>query len=180
METQNIFEPFNRFAPDPIFMDPIDVDPNAYPLPPVYQDPGGGIIPVKDPIYNGGGVIINPPALRGYVYSGTVRDAYSEQPLPGATVSIMRGGQVVARIAADGSGNFSVSVDEFPADQITITEVAHKSFSWPASESQHTFDLEPGPVTLPPVLLPPGSKANYTWLLWLGGGLLVAKSQKWI
>ena len=179
MENDIFFVP-NKFA-DPVnFIDPIPVGPpDPYgngPLPPIWLPPAPiDDDPVKDPV-NGNG-----PAFRSYLYSGTVRDAYTEQPLPGATVTLYAGGKILAQQAANGAGVFQMSVGEYPADSITISEVSHKTYNWPASEAQHVFDLEPEVKDLPPVVIiaPPGAKKN-NLILWAIAGLLIAKSQKWI
>lgn len=175
MDNDVFFVP-NKFADPPVPIDPIPV---TDPLPPIWNP----LPPIKDypPKDNGdgGGGPIKDPYLRAYLYSGVVRDAYTEQPLPGATVRINKGLSILAQQVADRNGNFQIQIGEYPADSITITEVSHKPYSWPASEAQHTFDLEPDVKDIDPVVLPPGThKTNY--LVWIIGGLVVAKWQKWI
>lgn len=176
MQEENVFIPFNKFAPDPIFIDPIPV---VDPLPPIW------LPPVPYPPKDGGtGPGPNPPVkdpyLRAYIYSGVVRDAYTEQPLPGATVRLNTGRGIMAQQVADRNGRFEIHTGEFPADTITISEVSHKPFTWPASEVQHTFDLEPDVKDIDPVVLPPGTRKNYQWVLIGLVALFIAKEEKMI
>ena len=186
---QNIFVPFNRFmpapymtnpidvvgkfAPGPIDLNPIDVviDPYAPdPLPPVY------LPPIKDynpPVYDPG------PAFRSFDYSGQVRDAISELPLPSATVRIYANGNLLDQAICDSNGNFQITTN-LQADSITISEAEHNTFNWPASEVQHTFDLERKTGDLPPVTLPPVTIKKTSPLIWIVGIFLLAKWQKLI
>lgn len=165
-----------KFATDPYIFDP-QPDPYATdPLPPLYYPPDPA--PIKDypaPPADGGGGLI----LRSYVYSGYVRDAVSELPLPGATVILYAGGNAVQQGAADSNGGFSFTT-ALPVDSITISEAEHKTFNWPASEVQHIFDLERKAGDLPPVILPPTVAKNGKAIIWIIAAVLIAKSQKWI
>jgi len=158
----------------PIDLDPIWYNDNLGPLPPIYSDP------VKYPVYPGDGPMYpDTEEFRNYDYQGIVRGAYTELPLPGATVALYSKGKLVAQQAANLNGEFFISLAS-PADTITISEVSHQTFTWPASEQNRLFDLIPNEKQIDPVVLPPGVKKKSNYWVWLLAGLVIAKSQKWI
>lgn len=178
MYKDNPFYQIDKFAQPPIFIDPLPV---TDPLPPIWlppapdnQDPKVIVPIIIDPIRI-------PPVkegLRSFVYAGLVRDAVSELPLPYATVRLYAAGNLIDQKITDAKGRFEIVTDK-EGESLVISEAEHKAFQWPASQYQKVFDLERKEITLPPVLLPPGSKKNNTWL-WVIGLAILAKSQKWI
>lgn len=107
-------------------------------------------------------------ASSSYAYSGVVRDAVSESPVPSATIELYRNGTRVAAMAANSAGYFYLSTSE-PATDITISSVGYKTYNWPASEVQDVFDLERDEKDIDPVVLPPtkapGDSNIFLWLL---------------
>lgn len=100
------------------------------------------------------------------VYSGSVIDSVTGEPIPGATVTIFAGATPLHSVAASVNGKFNLSG---AADTIVITSASYKDMIWPASPFQHVFELEPNDQTLDTVTLPgsPAKKQNYSWALLL-------------
>jgi hypothetical protein len=144
------------------------------PLPPVFFSQ------VKDnPIFQDDGTNgpYRLPPLRAFIYSGLVRDSETELPLEFSTVRIYAKGNLLEQQVADSGGRFSIQTND-QADSITISEAEHKTANWPATENQHTFDLERKTGNLPPVILPPGTIHKNKILLWIIAGVIIAKWQK--
>lgn len=141
---------------DPIIKAP-GTDPQLYPV-----DPYPKIDPALDRMIQ---ELAPDGLLQNVVYSGQVADSVTAEPIAGATVQLLRGGQPVASQAANGQGQFSLSTG-IPADQIAISAASYKDMVFPASPYQHNFELEPDVTKLPPVILPPGStKKDHTWMI---------------
>lgn len=149
-----------KTAPDVIWNDDgILVWDNEGPKYPIDNGNGGG---------GGGGTLDDPPIknpkdFRAFLYSGVVRDAQTETPLPGATVILYANGQRLAATAADNQGQFQMAVSS-PAEAITISNVGYQTFNWPASEYQHTFDLERNEKVEDPVVVTAGYGRSWLWM----------------
>lgn len=136
-------------------------------LEPVKENP---ILPADD---GGGGMV----KFRAFNYSGRVQDSVTGEPISGASVSLINGGQIIQRVFANNKGEFSVSM-EGPAEIIEVTAAEYTGWDFPASEQQHVFELERKVKDLPPVLLPGGGSNSWLWLALLGGVAIYDQSQK--
>lgn len=105
---------------------------------------------------------------RSVIYSGIVRDATGELPIPGATVTLYSKGNRVDAMATNSKGEFSFAVPN-QVDAITISSAGYQAMNFPASEFQHVFELERNEVELPPVIVTTHKKSNNLWLLALLG-----------
>lgn len=71
--------------------------------------------------------------------SGNVRDFHSDEPIPFASLTFLKtsiGG------LTDSSGNFSITVDEWPSDSLVITCVGYVPFSFYIDKTQQTIIAE--------------------------------------
>ncbi len=88
------------------------------------------------------------------IYYGRVKDSQTGAGIPGATVILIGGGRSIATAFADSQGDFSITTFIQP-DSINFSSVGYQSFSFPASEYQHTYELEKDYRVIDPVILPP-------------------------
>lgn len=154
---KNVFEEQNYFTEESIMDTPIyftrKIDDTKIPDKIIYTDINES---------GGGGGIKN--TFRAFTYSGIVRDATSELPIPSATVILYANGTRIGGGAANSKGEFAISTDT-EATHITISSVGYKTWNWPASTYQHLFELERDVKDLDPVVVTTTKKNNA--LLWI-------------
>lgn len=115
-------------------------------------------------------------------YSGTIRDAQTETPLPGATVTFLYDGLTMHALAANNDGQFLADLP-LPVTNIQISSAGYISNIYPASIYQHTFDLERNVLTMPPVTVtdtpgPPVAQTKKNSWLFLGIAALLLMTIK--
>lgn len=150
--------------------------------PPIYEYPGGGGTGTDDTGGSGGGGTPTPtplpPQTRAYIYTGNIVSSETGEPIPSATVTLFVNNVPVQRILSDRAGSFYVTMQS-PAESINISSASYTSFTWPASEYQHTFELEPNKKELDPVVLPPvAKKHNSQWLLIVAAIMVIYETSK--
>ena len=107
---------------------------------------------------------------------GYIKDATNADPLASATVRIYSGSSVLTQHIADRDGYFDAHTAA-PATHITISRVGYKPFTFPASEYQHTWELERDEKMLDPVIITANNKKK-SFLIWALLALVVIKSAK--
>lgn len=119
------------------------------------------------PIYtlNSGNITPPIPLNKNYGFNGVIIDSQTGIPIPGATITTYKGALPMQRVIADSNGQFSISADSQP-DTINISSASYNDFSWPASEYQHTFELERNETQLPGVTVT-SHPTNNSWMLLL-------------
>ena len=101
----------------------------------------------------------------GYIYSGKVVNSVTGEPIPYATVRIVAtGGGLDMTRSADANGYFSIQTT-IQANEIIITAAEFIGWSFPASQYQNVFELEPKDNTLPEVIVTSGNKGFPWWVL---------------
>lgn len=117
------------------------------------------------------------------VYSGTVLDQQTGNPLPGASVYLLSGGLQVTGMPTDASGQFNLPNVDAGGDTIRITHTGYKAVDVKAAQYQNANHyiilMERDIVELDPVELPGGSgDNNMLWLLLLAGGVIASQGGK--
>lgn len=131
----------------------VKIDPPALPIYPgdFETSPGAVIDPNPSPIL-----------YKTFTYSGTVVNEINE-PVPGASIYLLLNGEKIAGVVADSNGNFSVTAQQQPTS-IVISSTGYVAWEWTADPAQNIYQLKIDVKDLDPVDLPPGKKANYSWL----------------
>lgn len=102
-----------------------------------------------------------------FTYFGNITDSALGDPLPGATIKLIRADGSSVSQAADSNGSFSIR-SETPGREIIISYTGYKTYSFPASEWQHNFELEEGGKVLDEVIVKAKvRKANKKFPIWL-------------
>ncbi len=113
----------------------------------------------------------------GYIYSGRVVNSVTGEAIPFATVRIVAvGGGLDLTRSVDANGYFSIQTT-IQANEIVITAAEFIGWSFPASQYQNVFELEPKDNTLPEVIVTSGNK-GFPWWVLLAAVPFVMKKKK--
>lgn len=109
-------------------------------------------------------------------YSGLVIDPATDTPLPGATVTLLNGNQIIYQVAAGALGDFNFNTAT-PITSIVISHAGYNTTMYPGNTTQYRFLIERKVATGDPVVIHSTKKIKWLVVLAIFGAAVILDKQ---